>query len=100
MWASFHFTPPTILARMQLQGLLDKGNDRPYVVRFVLNELIYFRVDTGTDEEYFKHYYVKPWTRASAYLMGILAGWCLHITRESKTRLSKVYKILILTCCF
>uniref|UniRef100_A0A0P5TA70 Nose resistant to fluoxetine protein n=1 Tax=Daphnia magna TaxID=35525 RepID=A0A0P5TA70_9CRUS len=50
---------------------------------------------TRTDElgnfaNYFDHYYVKPWTRAPPYLIGIWAGWYLHVTKQSQQRLSKL----------
>lgn len=43
----------------------------------------------GTASDFFDHYYLKPWTRAPPYLLGIWAGWYLHITKESPCRLSK-----------
>jgi hypothetical protein len=45
--------------------------------------------------DYFEHYYVKPWTRAPVYFVGIWFGWYLHVTKESQTRLSKVKQIVI-----
>ena len=46
--------------------------------------------DLATAADYNDHYYVKPWTRAPVYLVGIWAGWFLHVTKQSQGRLAKV----------
>ncbi|EFX85286.1 hypothetical protein DAPPUDRAFT_314000 [Daphnia pulex] len=49
---------------------------------------------SATTVDYFDHYYVKPWTRAPPYLVGILAGWYLHVTKQSQNRLAKPLVVL------
>lgn len=45
---------------------------------------------------YFDYYYDLPWTRASPYLVGILLGWFLHVTKQSNRKTPKVPKKLLL----
>ena len=37
--------------------------------------------------------YVKPWNRFSPYIVGILLGYILHITKRKTIKLSKVFKL-------
>ncbi|XP_046461507.1 nose resistant to fluoxetine protein 6-like [Daphnia pulex] len=50
--------------------------------------------DLATTADYYDHYYVKPWTRAPVYLVGIWAGWFLHVTKQSQGRLAKPLVVL------
>jgi hypothetical protein len=34
--------------------------------------------------------YVKPWCRFSPYIVGMLVGYALHVTKNKKFRISKV----------
>ncbi|XP_032794832.2 nose resistant to fluoxetine protein 6 [Daphnia magna] len=62
-----------------------------YAVYDLLPTLMFTRVgDVSTSADYFNHYYVKPWTRAPPYLVGIWFGWYLHVTKQSEVRLAKL----------
>ena len=57
-----------------------------------LNELFLCSRD-GSSAAFLNYYYVKPWTRAPPYLVGIWVGWYLHITKNSSIRMSKVLNL-------
>jgi hypothetical protein len=45
-----------------------------------------------SDRDYGLWFYVKPWCRFSPYIVGILLGYILHITKTKQFKISKVYK--------
>jgi hypothetical protein len=45
-----------------------------------------------SDRDYMYWFYVKPWNRFSPYIVGILLGYILHITKTKPFKISKVYQ--------
>lgn len=42
------------------------------------------------DADYMEWGYIKPWNRYSPYIVGVLLGYLLHITKSKQIKLSKV----------
>ena len=42
------------------------------------------------DADYMEWGYIKPWNRYSPYIVGVLLGYLLHITKRTQIKLSKV----------
>ena len=60
----------------------------------VLIDLVIINRDDTNNEYYFNGYYVQTWTRAPPYILGILLGWLLHITKKKKIEFNKVISLL------
>ena len=43
------------------------------------------------DADYMEWGYIKPWNRYSPYIVGVLLGYLLHITKTKQIKLSKVF---------
>lgn len=54
-------------------------------------ERYYSADNVATSQDFYVHYYVKSWTRAPPYLVGIWTGWYLNVTQQSSRKLSKVF---------
>lgn len=42
------------------------------------------------EKDYMSWHYLKPWNRFSPYIIGILLGYALHITKSKPVKISKV----------
>ena len=54
------------------------------------NFLCKCKLDDYPRKDYMEFGYVKPWNRFSPYIVGILLGYILHITKRKTIKLSKV----------
>ena len=46
------------------------------------------------DADYMEWGYIKPWNRYSPYIVGVLLGYLLHVTKRKQFKLSKVLSII------
>ena len=47
-------------------------------------------MDQSHIADYFEFNYVKPWNRFSPYIIGIILGYLLHITKKKPVKLNSV----------
>ena len=66
-----------------------------YKLKYVLKYSIFSGSKGGTD--YFEWNYVKPWCRFSPYIIGLVLGYILHVTKKKPIKLNHVrYRMLLI----
>lgn len=76
---------------------------RPYVIKLIsynqyylflmkclFVSYLYFNRLTEESTTSYYYYYIQMWTRAPPYILGIVIGWLLHITKNNQVKMSKV----------
>ena len=48
------------------------------------------------DADYMEWGYIKPWNRYSPYIVGVLLGYLLHVTKRKQIKLSKVLSEIVI----